>query len=93
MPEVVFTPSPKLEEPINAAAQAEAEEQARGYRIGTWHGIPNYECLVCPFASTDQMAVDVHVAEHRVRRYGVPVDTGLVGPSGQPIVRIEEQEG
>lgn len=93
--DVVFTPSPKLEESVmTAAEQAKVDaETRRGYRIGRWAGKPNYECLVCPFSTLDQMVVEDHVNDHRMglpRRY---VDTGLVGENGNPIVRVEESEG
>lgn len=93
-PEVVFTPSPKLEVSVTTAAeQAAADAEAkRGYRIGKWAGLPNYECLTCPFASTEEMAIDLHVAEHRVQRWGVPAWTGLVDEQGNPIMRLAEED-
>jgi hypothetical protein len=46
------------------------------YTVGSWHGLDNYCCLSCPFATLDREAIERHVAEqHRskprpARRYG-----------------------
>lgn len=95
-PDVTFTPSPKLEEAVTvgAAEKAAQKEAEQGYRIGRWAGMPNHECLVCPFSSLDPMSIDLHVAEHRRPVWGVPPlrATGLVDENGQPILRPATEE-
>ena len=57
-------------EPIPAEPESEAptdtdEDRARGYRITSWAGHPNYECLDCPFKYLDESKVIRHTATHR----------------------------
>ena len=48
-----------------AEPSADDEDRARGYRITSWAGHPNYECLDCPFKYLDEAKVIRHVATHR----------------------------
>lgn len=52
-------------------------DQKRGFRIGTWNGVDNYECLFCPFAAAGKRGVArirPHVADH-MRRGDAPRTT------------------
>ena len=53
-------------EPSTPAEPSEDDEdRARGYRITSWAGHPNYECLDCPFKYLDEAKVIRHrVAQH-----------------------------
>ena len=51
-------------EPIPAEPSADDEDRARGYRITSWAGHPNYECLDCPFKNLDESKVIRHTATH-----------------------------
>ena len=46
-------------------ASEDDEDRARGYRITSWAGHPNYECLDCPFKHLDESNVIRHTATHR----------------------------
>ena len=46
-------------------ASEDDEDRARGYRITSWAGHPNYECLDCPFKYLDESNVIRHTATHR----------------------------
>ena len=60
-------PEEAAPEPSTSAepASADDEDRARGYRITSWAGHPNYECLDCPFKHLDEARVIRHVATHR----------------------------
>jgi hypothetical protein len=67
-------PDPELEtfdlgeQPATAPAAAAAEPELEAvpvYRTGTWAGLDNFECLRCPFATTEEPRIRAHVArEH-----------------------------
>lgn len=45
--------------------EASDEDRERGYRITSWAGHPNYECLDCPFKHLDESVVIRHrAAQH-----------------------------
>lgn len=57
--------------------------------VGTWRGLPNYECIHCPAATPTigrawQHLVEFHLSKPSPTR---AVNTGLVTESGEPIVR------
>ena len=57
---------PEPEEPKEPEAPADPEEdRERGYRITSWAGHPNYECVHCPFKHLDESKVIRHQATHR----------------------------
>jgi hypothetical protein len=33
-------------------------------RVGTWAGLPNYECSACGYAHLDEAKANAHVATH-----------------------------
>jgi hypothetical protein len=45
------------------------EDKKRGYRIGTWAGISNYECINCQFDITDQVKMQKHVANAKHHKH------------------------
>ena len=59
------------------------------YTSSSWKGLPNYECLFCAFSTVThhtalEHAADAHsptVAQEEI------IDTGLVGPDGDPLTR------
>ena len=55
--------APEPSTPVEPSA--DDEDRARGYRITSWAGHPNYECLDCPFKYLDEAKVIRHVATHR----------------------------
>lgn len=42
-----------------------------GFVVGTWGGIPNYSCKLCPYATTDKALMQRHLAlgQHIGGRY------------------------
>ena len=38
------------------------EDRDRGYSEGRWSGLPNFECLRCPYANLDEGQTQRHVA-------------------------------
>lgn len=50
-------------EDINAPALVEA----RGYRVESWRGMPNYVSVVSAYACLNETAMQLHVAEVRRR--------------------------
>lgn len=42
-----------------------------GYTVGTWAGLPNYECRHCPFATLDEAEMLSHcIARHAPKPLG-----------------------
>jgi hypothetical protein len=35
-----------------------------GWKVGTWSGLPNYECTSCPFKTYDEERIEDHVYRH-----------------------------
>ena len=56
--------APEPSTPAEPASEDD-EDRARGYRITSWAGHPNYECLDCPFKYLDESNVIRHTATHR----------------------------
>ncbi len=58
--------APELSTPAEASESDDHddEDRARGYRITSWAGHPNYECLDCPFKHLDESKVIRHRAIH-----------------------------
>lgn len=49
------------------------------YRVGQWSGLPNYECLFCPFATlNEQEAIEHFASRHGPQMQPVEQPSGLV---------------
>ena len=57
------------------------------YELGEWHGMDNYQCLHCPFATIDGvMAILDHVQVHADEIKEAPVGEVIVLDSGGNIL-------
>jgi hypothetical protein len=76
--------------PAPAAPKADLLE-GNIYTTGTWKGLPNYECLFCPFATVDHVAALEHFAAAHAppEQEEQTINTGLVDSGGKPITRVE----
>lgn len=73
------------------AAAAPADDR---YTVGTWKGLPNYECARCPFKTLSEEAMHLHLGGHaQLDAAGKrPQVRGLIlDRDGDPIT--ESQEG
>lgn len=61
-------PAPEVELPQPAPEGLTPEELAKGYRVSRWNGIPNFECILAPFASLREEEVQAFVARLRARQ-------------------------
>jgi len=65
------------------------EFEGKLYTTGIWKGLPNYECLFCAFSTVTHHTALEHAAD--AHSPTVPeeeiIDTGLVGPGGDPLTR------
>ncbi len=61
--------------------------------IGTWKGIPNYECVHCTHATPTPIRAWEHFKSvHLESPTRATVDTGLVTTSGEPLLRDVKKE-
>jgi len=70
------------------------------FTISEWHGLKMFKCSKCPWSTLNENEMMKHTAKHMRTEPQIKqtVATGLVAPSGNPIVReIEatdiEEEG
>lgn len=89
------SPSPKAEKREAAASQPPAARKAdpyegKLYTIGSWKGLPNYECTMCGFATVNHRTALEHAAEFHAPPEKEIVDTGFVDTSGAPITRARQ---
>lgn len=61
-------PMPEVESAPDIAESFTPEELERGYRRTQWNGLPNFECILAPFASLRETEVQAFVARLRARR-------------------------
>lgn len=76
--------------PDTSAATSSGQEMPAedlGYTVGTWKGMPRYQCNDCPFDSLNLLTILTHIEAHRappapaapqaiqvVDRWGNPVE-------------------
>jgi hypothetical protein len=85
------------EEPVEAEPEPEPQpDPGPAPKISTfmWRGQTRYRCSLCPYDSADESEAYKHYQTNHVV---VPkgqrvetVDTGLVGPTGDRIIRVQE---
>lgn len=67
------------------------------WTMGTWAGLPQWKCRVCPFDALSEAEMVTHVAAHRAALVGVPkgmitglssagADLGVEPPTGGVLV-------
>jgi len=56
------------------------------YTVGDWNGYPCYQCSACPFASLEEEVLLLHIAQRHQAPEATFRLTGLVDPSGNPIL-------
>jgi hypothetical protein len=83
--------APKIDEEVEEIL-GHAEGFSLAFRVGSWKGLPNYECVECDHATLDlDVATSHYEAEHALPVPPPPriIDTGLVDADGAPIQRDE----
>jgi len=63
---------------------------SQDYTVGTWHGLENYRCSHCAFATTDRRVIEDHILKEH--RQITARDSGLVDSRGNPIY-VEVENG
>jgi hypothetical protein len=59
--------APAQDVPTAAEQPAAADDEAEAaFRVGTWAGLPNYECNLCPFSTLDKDTIDLHVFQQHI---------------------------
>jgi hypothetical protein len=75
-----------------AEPKAETKPSSR-FETFEWRGFTRYRCSECPFDAGSEEEVYLHFHKnHLSPKRQVEVDTGLVSPSGDKIVKIEEAD-
>ena len=73
------------EEGVEAPSQEDID-RTRGYRVTSWRGYPNYECLYCQYATLWLNKMLDHLAQERhLWAYpGAAPGRDIPPPSGEP---------
>lgn len=84
--------SPKKTAPKKTPYSPPQVEQA--WTTFTWHGRSRFRCAVCGFDTDNERDIHLHYKNTHVVPEPKPkveqIDTGLVSPEGDKIVRVEE---
>lgn len=90
MPPLAVTPAPEAE-PVEAKTEA-----PKKFTEFLWHGLTRFRCSSCGFDASSEAEIYRHYHTDHILSQPKPVltevDTGLVSPQGDKIVRIEEVE-
>lgn len=85
--------TPPVVTPASEAKPAKAKKKITEF---LWHGIIRYRCSTCGFDAASEGEAYMHYQKAHVipapRPVLTEIDTGLVSPGGDKIVRIEEVE-
>jgi hypothetical protein len=47
------------------ADEVGSEYQELPFRVGQWHGLPNFRCPLCPFETLDLTGMQDHINQHK----------------------------
>jgi len=68
---------------VDEATEAPASPTAY-YDVGTWRGLPHYECRRCPVDALDQVAIEMHLMRDHPELFEKPKPPPPSENDGEP---------